>query len=254
MEDLLAGRTALVTGAARRIGAELCLALAARRVNLLIHVRSSHREAEKLVDRVRSLGAAAELLEADFAAAGAAAALWRQALAAVPEGKIEFLINNAAVFPGDRLADVGGERLSHCLRVNSLAPLVLARGLAAQGGVGAVINLLDARLGDYDREHVSYHLSKRMLFSLTRMMAAEFAPRIRVNAVSPGLILPPAGMTARAGAEYLQQRAGSNLLQRWGKAADIVRAVIYLLESEFVTGQVLHVDGGRSLRGNFYGG
>jgi pteridine reductase len=254
MEDLLAGRTALVTGAARRIGAEICLALAERRVNLLIHFRSSAGDAEKLAGRVRALGPAAELLEADFSDPEAADALWGQALRRAPGGRIDFLVNNASVFPADRLSEVSAPSLESCLRVNSLSPLILARGLAAQGAKAALVNLLDARLSDYDREHVSYHLSKRALFSLTRMMAREFAPLVRVNAVSPGLILPPPGLNAREGAEYLKRHTGTNLLESHGSPRDVARAVIFLLESEFITGQVLHVDGGRSLRGSFYGG
>lgn len=254
MEDLVAGRTALVTGGARRLGAEICLCLAARGVSLIVHCRSSRQEAENLAVRVRALGVAAAVLEGDLSAAGSADALWRQALDRAPGGRIDFLINNAAIFPGDRLTEFSGGTLEHCLRVNSLAPLYLARGLAAQGGAGAVVNLLDARLEDYDSEHVSYHLSKRMLFSLTRMMARDFAPRIRVNAVSPGLILPPPDMDPEAGAGYLKRLAGTNLLKRSGNPGDIARAVLFLLESDFITGQVLHVDGGRFMRGSFYGG
>jgi pteridine reductase len=253
MEDLLAGRTALVTGAARRLGAEICLALAARGVSLLVHCRSSREEAEYTAARARALGAGAEVLAADFSSPGSAASLWRLALDRAPEHRIDFLVNNAAVFPGDELADVSIMSLEKCLQVNSVSPLELGRGLAAQGCEAAMVNLLDARLNDYDRGHVSYHLSKRMLFSLTRMMAREFAPAVRVNAVSPGLILPPPELDEKAGSEYLQRLSGTNLLGRHGSSHDVARAVLFLLESGFVTGQVLQVDGGRSLQGCFYG-
>ena len=111
-----------------------------------------------------------------------------------------------------------------------------------------VILGLDTMVMDYDKKHLPYHLSKRTLQTLTRIMAMEFAPAIRVNAVAPGLILPPAGK----GLEYLEQLVSSNPLHRYGGPEDIVQAVFYLLGAEFVTGQTLFVDGGRHLRGSMY--
>jgi len=96
---------------------------------------------------------------------------------------------------------------------------------------------------------VAYHLSKRMLFALTRMMALEFAPRIRVNAVAPGLIIPPPGQDE----SFLQRLASTNPLGRHGDPADVADAVLYLVGAGFVTGQVIYVDGGRHMRGAVYG-
>ncbi|MCH7709078.1 MAG: SDR family oxidoreductase [Myxococcales bacterium] len=108
---------------------------------------------------------------------------------------------------------------------------------------------MDTRITDYDKSHVSYHLSKRMLFSMTRMMALEFAPKVRVNAIAPGLILPPEGKDET----YLQDLARSNPLLAYGGPGDVVEAVLFLLQGRFVTGQVLYVDGGRHLLGGVYG-
>ena len=129
-----------------------------------------------------------------------------------------------------------------------MAPLELTRCLAAQGRDGAVVNLLDARVGDYDRQHAAYHLSKRLLAALTRRMAIEFAPRLRVNAVAPGLILPPDGEDEG----HFDRLASTNPLQRRGCPEAVAEAVLFLLRSDFVTGQVLFVDGGRHLRGNLH--
>jgi len=128
--------------------------------------------------------------------------------------------------------------------------LQLSRALAAQGRSGQVLNLLDCRILSYDAEHAAYHLSKRMLFSLTRMLALELAPRLRVNAVAPGLILPPPGRDEA----YLQALARTNPLQRHGGAGDVVRAALFLMQSGFVTGQVIYVDGGHHMTGRTYGG
>jgi len=153
------------------------------------------------------------------------------------------------VFAPSRLLEFTADELTADLQVNALAPLWLSRGLAAQSRSGQILNLLDCKIVEYDAEHAAYHLSKRMLFSLTRMLALELAPRIRVNAVAPGLILPPPGQHEA----YLQSLAHTNPLQRHGGAADIVRAALFLLESDFVTGQVIYVDGGRHILGSTYG-
>ena len=108
-------------------------------------------------------------------------------------GPVDFLINNAAAFPENGLEDFTPDGLHGIINVNAIAPLLIARGFAAQRRPGAIVNFLDARIVDADERHAAYHLSKRMLFTLTRMMALEFAPAVRVNAVAPGLILPPEG-------------------------------------------------------------
>jgi len=145
--------------------------------------------------------------------------------------------------------DFSLDELTSNVQVNALAPLVLAREFAKQGRPGDIINLLDARVTDYDQEHAAYHLSKRMLFTLTRMMALEFAPEIQVNAIAPGLVLPPPGKDA----EHLKARVKDNPLQRHGDVEDVVDALLFLLRSDFITGQVIFVDGGYHMKGSTYG-
>ena len=158
-------------------------------------------------------------------------------------------MNSASIFPEDTFESLTPEAVHRNVDVNALAPLALARALGAQGRPGAVVNLLDARITDYDHRHLSYHLSKRMLHTLTKIMAVELAPGIRVNAVAPGLVLPPEGKDE----EYLASLAHSNLLQAYGSEAGVREAVLFLLRSGFITGQVIYVDGGRNLRGTLYG-
>ncbi|NQV31372.1 MAG: SDR family oxidoreductase, partial [Phycisphaeraceae bacterium] len=130
-------------------------------------------------------------------------------------------------------------------------PLALSRAFAAQGQLtsGHIINMLDSRVQDYYKLHVPYHLSKRSLLALTRMLAIELAPGVAVNAVAPGLILAPEGK----GDEYLQALAHTNPLNRSGGPQDICEAVLFLLRSEFITGQIIYVDGGRHMKGHMYG-
>ena len=243
----LSGKTALVTGAAKRLGRATALTLAHEGVNVVLHCRTSAKAAEELADAIRALDVKAWTLTADLASPGAAQSLVERALDMA--GPLDFLINNASVFPPSGMADVSVESVHASVDLNALAPFLAARRFAEQRRDGAIINFLDARIVDYDREHVAYHLSKRMLFELTRMMALEFAPAIRVNAVAPGLILPPAGKDE----SYLASLAHTNPLNRYGGVDDVTSAVVFLLQSPFITGQVIFVDGGRHLRGNMYG-
>ena len=242
-----AGKTALVTGAARRLGRAIALALAEEGCGVVVHYRGSAEAARQTAADVEARGVRAWCVQADLGVLAEAEALLPRA--AELAGPVDVLVNSAAVFPDDRVTDFGWDALAGCIGTNAMAPLVLSRALAAQGRGGSIVNLLDARMVDYDARHASYHLSKRMLFSLTRMTALEFAPSIRVNAVAPGLILPPPGQ----GAGYLEKLASTNPLRRWGKPEDVAAAVVFLLRSDFITGQVIYVDGGRHMRGQTYG-
>lgn len=243
----LNAKTALVTGASKRLGAAMALALARYGVNVVVHYRSSASEAEQVAADVRGLGPEAWTCPADLAHGEEAVRLFSQARDLA--GPIDFLINNAGIFAAGGLTEFTPEELHANVDVNAMAPLLLGREFAGQGREGVIVNFLDARVVDYDWSHVAYHLSKRMLFSLTRMMAMEFAPRVRVNAVAPGLILPPEGEDAA----YLERMASTNPLNRHGDPGHVTEAVLFLLGNDFVTGQVVFVDGGRHLKGNMYG-
>ncbi len=242
----LSGKTALVTGGAKRIGASIVMALARAGVHVGIHCRRAQGEAESLAAQAHGLGVQARVFSGDLSHRQGADLLMDWALESM--GPIDFLINNASIFPEQTLNDLTIEEVHRNVDINALAPLLLGRRWAAQGREGAIVNLLDARISDYDREHVPYHLSKRMLLTLTRIMAVEFAPKVRVNAVAPGLILPPEGKDAA----YLESLKNSNLLRCHGSAEEVAEAVLFLLRSGFITGQVIYVDGGRNLRGCMY--
>lgn len=242
----LTGRTALITGGAKRLGACTALALARRGVHCVLHYRNSEAEALATADDIAALGVACWLVQGDLAVPGVAGGVWQRAEEL--SGGIDFLINSASIFPEAALDELSESTLLPNLSVNTLAPFELARRMAATQRDGVVINFLDTMVRDYDRKHVPYHLSKKMLHHLTRMMAVEYAPRLRVNGVAPGLVLPPEGKDE----SYLESLKHSNPLQAYGCGEQVAQAVLFLLENTFVTGQVIYVDGGRNLRGNMY--
>jgi hypothetical protein len=240
----LTGKNALVTGAARRIGRAISLALAREGANVALHYSSSEREIAELAAEIEGLGLQAVTLRADLSDPAELVGLVERARDAL--GKIEILVNNASIFPSDTLETIEIEGLERTLEINAWAPLVLTRSFAAQTERGHVVNLLDSRVSGFDSGHVSYILSKHVLAALTRMSALELAPGIAVNAVAPGLILPPAGKDE----EYVDRLAQTIPLKRRGAPEDVAAAVVFLVTSAFVSGETIYVDGGRHLKEN----
>jgi hypothetical protein len=247
------GRTYLITGAANRIGRGLAIGLPRQADTMIIHYKSSETAAKQLSQEISSKGAKAYTIAADLESPDQVKNLlskaWQMA------GPVDVLINNASIFEQGRLAEISMDDIHRNMMVNALAPFLLSRSFVEMNksrqtpAMPVIINMLDSRITDYDRQHAAYHLAKRTLFTLTKMMALEFAPGVRVNAVAPGLILPPRGKDR----SYLEQLKSSNPLNRIGDVDQIVEAVRFLVNNEFVTGQVIYVDGGRHLTGNVYG-
>jgi len=238
----LEGRNALVTGAARRIGRAISLALAREGANVAVHYSGSKREAVELAAELEGLGVQTVTLRADLSDPEELAGLVDRAREAL--GTIEILVNNASIFPSDTLETVDLEGIERNLEINAWAPLVLTRAFAAQCERGHVINLLDSRVAGFDRTHAAYILSKHVLSAITRATALELAPGIAVNGIAPGLILPPAGKDE----EYVDRLAQTVPLKRRGTPEDIAAAAVFLATSEFVTGETIYVDGGRHLK------
>jgi pteridine reductase len=243
----LEGQTALVTGAGRRLGRAIALALAAEGARLVLHYRHSEQEAEALRAELLAGGAHAWTVQADLAEAASRETLIPLALEVA--GGLDLLVNNAAGFAPSRVESLTFESLVASLELNAWAPFELCRGFRASQGRGRIVNLLDTRVTGFDWAHVAYLLSKQVLAELTRLMALEFAPEMTVNAVAPGLILPPEGKDET----YLEALTDTVPLCKHGDAEDVAAAVVFLLRSDFVTGVTLFVDGGRHLRENQHG-
>jgi NAD(P)-dependent dehydrogenase (short-subunit alcohol dehydrogenase family) len=242
----VAGKIALITGGSKRLGRAITLALAQQGAGIVVHYNQSEQAAETLCSELHDMGRSACKVQADLTDSDQTKALFEHAVSEA--GPIDILINNASTFNKETIWETTEPSLSRNLQVHCLAPLILARALAKQDRPAQVVNLLDTRVTVYDREHASYHLSKRILLTLTRMLAFELAPAITVNAVAPGLILPPAGQDET----YLQKLAHCNPLNRYGNAQDIADAVLFLLHARFITGQVIYVDGGYHMKGHMY--
>ncbi|PKP90182.1 MAG: short-chain dehydrogenase [Alphaproteobacteria bacterium HGW-Alphaproteobacteria-16] len=227
----------LVTGGARRIGAAIVRHLVASGHAVAVHHHDSHDEAEALASE---LGVA--LVTADLADAAEARGLV-QAAATALGGPVEGLVNNASLFAWDALplADYAG--LDRHMHVNLGAPLILASALAAQTGLnsGAVVNLLDQKLANPNPDFLTYTLSKAGLAEATTLLAMALAPRIRVNAVSPGITLPSHDQSEADFAAV----ARDNLLQQQVAVGDIAATVDMLLTTPSITGQNIFVDCGQ---------
>ena len=237
----------LITGAAKRLGAAMALGLAADGWDVVVHYRSSESAALETAERVRELGRRAWTIQADLEDAEVARALVGRTRELA--GGVHALINNASIFPGDSLQTLDPALLERNIALHAIAPTLLTRALAEDENARHVIHILDSRITGPDPEHLSYHLSKRMLFSLTRAMAVEWAPRLCVNAIAPGAVLAPTGGDEAA----LLEVAKDTPLQRAGTPDCVADAARSLLASRSITGQVLFVDCGRHLRGSLYG-
>jgi len=242
----LSGRTALVTGAACRLGREVALALAAEGMNLLVHYRDSAAAAQQTAGDAVALGVQAHLVQASLDSGANASQLFVDAVALA--GQIDVLVNNASAFPEDTCTSFSESACLDLLRTNALAPFELMRAMAAQQRAGCVINLLDTTIQTRDDAHFSYHLSKRLLHTLTCLGARSFAPAVRVNAIAPGAVLPPVGKDE----SYLSTKGDATPLSCYGSAEHVAQAAVYLARATFVTGQTLYIDGGAHLAGRSY--
>jgi NAD(P)-dependent dehydrogenase (short-subunit alcohol dehydrogenase family) len=238
----LKGKTALITGASKRIGRALAIALAEEGVNIVAHDRKSlERETIKVCGEVTDCGARSWNISADLEKPEEYETLVARSIRAA--GSLDILVNNASIFLPSTIMDVGFGDVTRHMHINAWTPFVLSREFARLVRSGKIINLLDTNISGHDRTHVAYIVSKQMLASLTKICALEFAPGITVNGVAPGLILPPNGKDET----YLENLSKTVPLKRHGAPEDVSEAALYLLKSDFVTGQVVYVDGGRHL-------
>ena len=240
----LLGKVALVTGAARRIGRETALALADGGAHVAIHARQSLREADALARRIRRGGRRAAVLAADLADPDQCERLVPACVKAL--GRLDVLVNNAAIFEATDPRRADAAAFDRHMAVNARAVYLLCsaagRWMERHGG-GAIVNIACVSALVPWPGFLPYAASKAAVVNLTRGFAKAFAPRVRVNAVAPGPILPAEGASARRNRAAVE----ATLLKRWGGPADNAEAVRYLAEADLITGIVLPVDGGRHI-------
>ncbi len=229
-----------MTGGSKRIGADIARTLAERGLDIALHYNST--PPDSLVEEIREKGVRCSAYRADFTVSKDVTSLMEKVRGEFPG--LDILINNASIFERASIKDTDEEFFQRHFDINFKAPFLLSRDFARVTGKGQIINIADTRVVRAGTTYAAYLLSKKALSEFTRMAAVEFAPGIRVNAIAPGLILPPDG----EGEAYMETLAAKLPLKRRGDTIDVIRAVNYVMDSEFVTGEILFIDGGEHLK------
>jgi pteridine reductase len=237
----LKGKKALVTGGAVRIGRAICEMLADAGADVCIHYNRSYAAASALRDQLEERGVNAHLAEANLMTETACIELMDKAVAML--GPLDILVNNASVFNKQMLDEADMDVWMGEMWPNFFAPVQLIRAFAERSETGKIVNLLDRRVTSRDTTCVPYLISKKALAEVTQLAALHYAPRITVNGVAPGAVLPPPGKDE----QYIKDHAGPVPLGVRVTPEDIAAAVRFVLENDTLTGQILFVDGGQHL-------
>lgn len=242
------GKTVLVTGGAKRVGAAICRCLHAAGANVAVHYRHSADEAHALRDALNTLRPdSAAAFRADLLAPGAPAQLVRRVMERF--GRLDALVNNASSFYATPLAEINEQQWHDLLGTNLKAPLFLAQAAAEElrRHHGSIVNIADIHAERPMRRHLLYSVAKGGVVALTRALAQEMAPQVRVNAIAPGIIAWPEGEQWED-PELQRKIVAHTLLKHEGEPDDVARIVRFLLcDAPYITGQVIAVDGGRSV-------
>jgi len=240
IEEPLHNKTILITGAARRIGRMFALACAKAGADIVIHHAHSDSDAEALLSEINGYGRQAWIYKADLSDSS-------QAQSLIPlinqSTSIHYLVNNAAIFGSQTFNTTSLEAWNEHLALNLTAPFLLSQAFAQQADDGSrIINILDWRALRPGADHFAYTISKSALAAMTRSMASSLAPKIIVNGLALGAILPPSD-------GGVNNKITENIpMRRWANEGEIEQALLFLLTSpEFITGEIIHVDGGRHL-------
>jgi NAD(P)-dependent dehydrogenase (short-subunit alcohol dehydrogenase family) len=236
----LLGKTILITGAARRLGRMFALACANAGADIAIHHAHSDSDAQTLASEINSLNRKAQIFQSDFSDSSSTQSLIQRINSSTP---IHHLINNAAIFePLSFESTALGDWQRH-ININLTAPFLLSQAFAAHAGEGArIINILDWRALRPGADHFPYTITKSALVAMTRSLAVALAPRVTVNGLALGAILPPADGNVN------QDITKSIPMKRWAQANEVEQALLFLLTCPtYITGEIIHVDGGRHL-------
>ena len=247
MEQNLAGKAVIITGAARRVGAAIARRLHGAGASLLLHYKSAGPDAQVLQSELNATRKnSVVLVQADLTDIAGLAEIMRNCLACF--GRLDALVNNASSFFPTKVGNITEQHWDNLIGTNLKAPLFLSQAAAPhlKKTAGCIVNITDIHAERPLKNYVVYSIAKAGLAGLTRSLARELGPEIRVNGVAPGPILWPEDDSFD---ELSRQRILSHtLLKRAGEPDDLARAVYYLIaEAPYVTGQIIAVDGGRSV-------
>jgi NAD(P)-dependent dehydrogenase (short-subunit alcohol dehydrogenase family) len=236
-------KTALITGSAKRVGKAMALHLAGLGWNIAIHYNSSQTEAVLLQDELKSSfpNQRFEIFRAQLDQTNEVENLLPQVIQVMQN--IDLLINNASVFDRGNFTLTDTGFLDRQMNVNFRAPFILTRDFARLIKKGLIINFADTRIVNNKSNYAAYSLSKKALWELTKMAALELGPHIRINAIAPGLTLAPEGKEDG----YLWTLAGNIAMKRPGGLDPVLKSLDYILDNDYLTGQLLFCDGGENL-------
>ncbi|HIF47064.1 pteridine reductase [Candidatus Thioglobus sp.] len=236
-------KTALVTGGAHRIGQQICRTLHQAGFNLIIHYNASNIAAQTLADEFNLTRAdSAIITQADISQTKDIDQLCQSI------DQLDVLVNNASVFYPTPIANINTSDYQKIMNTNLMGPLFLSTTLADQltSSHGCIVNIVDIHGDRPLRHHTIYNISKAAIAMMTKTLAKELAPNIRVNGVSPGSILWPEN-DAELNQNQKQSMLDKIALNKQGSADDIANTVLFLAQSNYITGQIIAVDGGRTL-------
>ena len=238
-------RIALVTGGAHRLGRAIALALADTGVHIAIHYHSSSDKAQAILTELHARGVESMHIPGDLSDTNAAEHIVDQVLQRW--GRLDILVNNAGIWGPTPIGTVTAEGWDELLNTNLRGAFFVSQraAKALRASLGCIINIADIGVERPWGNHVPYLVSKGGIVTLTRALARDLAPEVRVNAIAPGTVLMPENYTE----EQNRRAAANTLLKRVGSAEDIGQAAVYLSQASYVTGVVLAVDGGASIRG-----
>lgn len=237
---MLKGKTIIITGGARRLGREFALAVSKNGADVIIHHNNSPKEAEQTARDIIRLGCNADVIRADFSDPQAALELFRQKFST---RKLFALIHNAAIFKPIKFIDTTYDNWQHHMNINLTMPFLLSQLFSESIGnnKGKIINILDWRALRPGYDHFPYTISKTALTGLTKSMALALAPNIQVNGIALGAILPPSD--GNENNIISKVPAG-----RWSTIKELTDTLLFLLNGpEYITGEIIHLDGGRHL-------
>jgi len=236
----MSDRIALVTGGGKRLGAKIASALGEDGWHVIVHYNASAEAAQAVAADIRAAGGSARAVQFDLADTAAVEGFMADV------GRVDVLINSASIFEMDRPEDVSPQSLEDHWRINTAAPVLLAKAMAAHHTArasGCVINLLDQKLFNLNPDFFAYTLSKHALLGATTTLAMAFAPAVRVNAIAPGITLPSGGQSE---AEFARAHT-LNPMRGGSTPDDIIRAVRFILATPSMTGETITIDGGQHL-------
>ncbi|HEX9019085.1 MAG TPA: SDR family NAD(P)-dependent oxidoreductase [Anaerolineaceae bacterium] len=235
-------KTILITGGARRVGRQLAIAAARAGADVVLHHSASQAEAEETAAQIEGLGRKAWIVQADFNQPAEAEGFIERATAISP---LYAIVNSAAIFAPLSLQKTTLADWQRHMNINLTAPFLLSRDFAAQvpaGGKGRIVNILDWRALRPVGDHFAYTISKAALAAMTQALAAALAPNIIVNGLALGAILPPSDGSPTDWVERVVPA------RRWARLDELGDALLFLLDGpEYITGEILHLDGGRHL-------